>query len=78
MTSSHLKHVFQLVRFNEMNDSASILLLVETFKYQIGSIGSFVPDQMIVYSIGFDHEGISGLADLALKCLPEDTGIVLP
>jgi hypothetical protein len=77
MTSSHLKHVFQLVRFNDMNDSASILLLVETFEYQIGSAGSFVSHQMIVYSVGFDHKGVSILADLTLKSLPENTGVVL-
>lgn len=60
-----------------MNDSASILLLVETFEYQIGRGGPLVPHQVVVLAIGFDHQRVSVLADLALKCLPENTGIIL-
>lgn len=72
MASAHLKGVLELVGFDNMDYSLSVLLLVHAFKYQVASRRSVIVNQMIVLAVGLDHQRVSLLADLALERLPED------
>ncbi len=77
MTSSHLEGVLQLVRLDNVHNSLSIFLLVQTFQDEITSCWSTVINKMEVLSICFDHKRVSFLANLAFERLPEDRLIVI-
>lgn len=76
MAAAHLEDVLAHRRLDDVHDPARVLLLIQTLEHQVARGGALVADQVVVYLVGPDHEGVGGLADLALEGLPEVGDVV--
>lgn len=70
MTSSKLEAVLLVVRSDDVNDSRSVLLLVETLQDKEVALRSFVVHQIVGLPKRSNHQRVCLLADFALKRLP--------
>lgn len=77
MATPHLEHLLAHGRLHDVHDPARVFFLIKTLQHQVRGSGSLIVDKVEVLSFTLDHEGICGLADLALEGLPEIGDVVI-
>lgn len=72
MASSKFENIFLRARSNNVNYSAVIFLLTETFQDQVVANGFLILNKIISAAADLEHEWVGIFADFALKRLPEE------
>ena len=77
MSTAELESVFVFTRNDNMNDSGSVFLLIETFKHQVITIGTLIVNQIIgsitispLFPLSSKDKRVGLLADFTLKRFP--------
>jgi len=73
VTSTEFEDVFLRGWSNNVNNSTSVFLLIETFEHHVVTFLLLVLDQFKLVVHILDHEGVSSFTDLTLECFPEET-----
>lgn len=81
VTSTELEDSLGARWLDDVDNTARILLLTETFEHKVIARWLLVLYKVVLQGLalvilGFDHERVCTLADFAFKCLPEERGEV--
>lgn len=72
MPSSKLENFFLWCGTDDVNYARGVLFLIQTFKHHVVTSLLFILNKFVLVAVGFDHERIGFLANLALECFPKE------
>jgi len=71
VAAAQLENVFLGRGANDVDNARVVLLLRQTFQHHVVALRFIIFDEAVVPSVGFHHERVGRLADLAFKSAPE-------
>ena len=77
MSSTKFEDVFVETWLDDVDNSACVLLLTETFEHKIVTCRLLILYQVVLICLplvrGFDHQWICTFTNLTLKCFPKES-----